>query len=125
MLAVDILLAVLITHLVMAVSVSSESDINMLTLDVLFVCIGIVLTRHHYHMVFSDFSLPRFILLAVVVHITHIIVLTRFFNWLPRGGIQKYITDLGSRSMFVESSVMIASVLLVWVIGGEPTYRVI
>jgi len=117
MLAVDILFAVLITHLLMAVNVSSESDLGTLTLDVLFVCIGIVLTRHHYHMVFSDFSLPRFILLAVVVHIFHIVVLTRFFNWLPI--IKKYITDLGSRSLWAESSMMIASVLLLWVIRGD------
>jgi hypothetical protein len=119
----DILLAVLITHLVMAVSVSSESDINMLTLDVLFVCIGIVLTRHHYHMFFSGFSLPRFILLAVVVHIFHIVVLTRFFNWLPI--IKKYITDLGSRSLWAESSMMIASVLLLWVIRGGENFILI
>lgn len=114
----DILLAVLITHLLMTGG-SSESDPGTLSLDVLFVFIGIVLTQYHYHMFFSAFSLTGFILLAVAVHITHIIVLTRFFNWLPRGGIQKYITNLGSRSLFLESSVMIASVLLLWVIGGE------
>jgi len=53
--------------------------------DVLILVIGVIITRFLYKYIFSEFSLIKFIGLAILVQIIHDYLFYLFFNAIPKG----------------------------------------
>ena len=86
--------------------------------DVLSVVIGLIIARFLYPYIFIEWSLWKFIILAVLVQITHDILFYMFFSAIPRGksGImdlfKNYASELGGFAIFGDSLIIIGTVLI-------------
>jgi hypothetical protein len=93
--------------------------------DVLIIVIGIILTRFFYPYIFSQYSLPKFLLLAVLIQITHDILFYLFCTSVKRGKSQildifkDYGKEKGSRAIVADSLMMISSILIASYLKGK------
>jgi hypothetical protein len=90
--------------------------------DVLIIVIGIILTRFFYPYIFSKYNLLNFLILAVVIQITHDILFYLFSKSIERGkskildifkdyGKEKGVGAIIADSLMIISSILIASYL--------------
>ena len=90
--------------------------------DVLIIVIGIILTRFFYPYLFSKYNLLNFLILAVVIQITHDILFYLFSKSIERGkskildifkdyGKEKGVGAIIADSLMIISSILIASYL--------------
>ena len=93
--------------------------------DVLIIIIGIILARFLYPYIFSEYSLPKFLLLAVLIQITHDILFYLFCTSVKRGKSQildifkDYGIEKGSRAIVADSLMMISSILIASYLKGK------
>jgi hypothetical protein len=86
--------------------------------DVLIIVIGIILTRFFYPYVFSKYSLPKFLLLAVLIQVIHDILFYLFSVYVQRGKseildiFKDYGKEKGSTAIVADSLMMISSILI-------------
>ena len=86
--------------------------------DVLIIVIGIIIARFLYPYIFSKYSLPKFLLLALLIQITHDILFYLFCTSVKRGKSQildifkDYGKEKGSRAIIADSLMMISSILI-------------
>ena len=86
--------------------------------DVLIIVIGIIIARFLYPYIFSKYSLPKFLLLALLIQITHDILFYLFCTSVKRGKSQildifkDYGKEKGSRAIVADSLMMISSILI-------------
>ena len=62
----------------------SQYNLSAVIADVLIILIGLIITRYIYYYIFDTFSLLKFIILAVLVQITHDVLFYIFFSNIPR-----------------------------------------
>ena len=62
----------------------SKYNLSAVIADVLIILIGLIITRAIYYYVFDSFSILKFIILAVLVQITHDILFYVLFSNIPR-----------------------------------------
>lgn len=85
--------------------------------DVIIVIIGIIITRFLYSYIFTQFSIIKFIGLALAVQITHDILFYYFFTAVPTGWnlmldtFKKYSKEVGLYAILGNSAVMFSSCL--------------
>jgi hypothetical protein len=93
--------------------------------DVLIIVIGIILARFFYPYIFSTYSLPKFLVLAVLIQITHDILFYLFCTSIKRGKSQildifkDYGKEKGSRAIIADSLMMISSILIATYLKGK------
>jgi hypothetical protein len=93
--------------------------------DVLIIVIGIIITRFLYPYIFSKYSLPKFLTLAVLVQITHDILFYLFCISIKRGKSQildifkDYGKEKGTGAIAADSLMMISSVLIASYLKGK------
>ena len=93
--------------------------------DVLILVIGIILARFFYPYIFSTYSLPKFLVLAVLIQITHDILFYLFCTSIKRGKSQildifkDYGKEKGSRAIIADSLMMISSILIATYLKGK------
>lgn len=86
--------------------------------DVLSVVIGLIIARYLYPYIFSEWKLWKFIILAVLVQITHDLLFYGFFSSIPRGksGImdlfKNYAKELKGFAIFGDSLIIIGTILI-------------
>lgn len=86
--------------------------------DVLIIVIGIILTRFLYPYVFTKYSLLKFLLLAVLIQVTHDILFYFFSVSVRRGKseildiFKDYGKEKGSGAIIADSLMMISSILI-------------
>jgi hypothetical protein len=86
--------------------------------DVLIIVLGIIIARFLYPYIFSQYSLPKFLLLAVLIQITHDILFYLFCTSVKRGKSQildifkDYGKEKGSGAIIADSLMMISSILI-------------
>ena len=96
----------------------SQYNLSAVIADVLIILIGIIICRALYYYVFESFSLLKFIILAVVVQITHDILFYALFNNIPRGvnkmldTFKDYATDVSYKAILADSGMMIMACLI-------------
>lgn len=92
--------------------------------DVLSVVIGIMIARYIYPLVFNEWSLWKFILLALAVQITHDLLFYALFSAIPRGSssimdlFKDYAKELKGFAIFGDSLIMIGTILLASFLAG-------
>ena len=93
--------------------------------DVLIIVLGIILARFFYPYIFSKYSLPKFLLLAVLIQITHDILFYLFCTSVKRGKSQildifkDYGKEKGSGAIIADSLMMISSILIASYLKGK------
>lgn len=96
----------------------SQYNLSAVIADTLIILIGLIITRAIYYYVFDSFSIVKFIILAVIVQITHDILFYVFFKSIPRGvnkmidTFKDYAIDVSYKAIFADSGMMIMSCLI-------------
>jgi hypothetical protein len=93
--------------------------------DVLIIVIGIILTRFFYPYIFSKYNLLNFLILAVVIQITHDILFYLFFKSVKRGKskildiFKDYGKEKGFGAIIADSLMIISSILIASYLKGK------
>lgn len=95
-----------------------QYNLSAVIADVLIILIGIIITRAIYYYIFDNFSLFKFIILAVIVQIIHDILFYILFSITPRGvnkmldTFKDYATDVSYKAIFADSGMIIMACLI-------------
>jgi hypothetical protein len=96
----------------------SQYNLSAVIADVLIILIGLIITRAIYYYVFDSFSIGKFVILAVIVQITHDILFYVFFSNIPRGvnkmidTFKDYALEVSYKAILADSGMMIMSCLI-------------
>ena len=97
----------------------SKYNLSAVIADVLIIVIGIILTRFFYPYIFgTQFSLYKFIGLAVIIQIIHDLLFYYLFSAIPRGrnkildSFKDYASEVGFKAVISDSAMVILSCLL-------------
>jgi hypothetical protein len=96
----------------------SQYNLSAVIADVLIILIVLIITRAIYYYIFDDFSLLKFIIIAVMLQITHDVLFYILFSNIPRGVNKMLDTfkDYASEASFVailaDSGMIIMSCLI-------------
>jgi len=96
----------------------SQYNLSAVIADVLIILIGLIITRAIYYYIFNNFSLLKFIILAVIVQIVHDILFYIFFSNTPRGvnkmldTFKDYASEVSYKAILSDSGMMIMSCLI-------------
>jgi len=100
-------------------------NLSAVIADVLIIFIGIIITRYIYPKLFSEFSIIKFTILAVLVQITHDILFYLLFKNIPRGTnmmldtFKDYANEVGFNAILSDSGMMIMASLLSSYLAGQ------
>ena len=92
--------------------------------DVLILVIGVLITRYIYPMIFKEWCVWKFLLLALAVQITHDFIFYGVFSAIPRGtsGImdlfKDYAAEYGGWAIFADSVLITGTVLVASLLAG-------
>ena len=96
----------------------SQYNLSAVIADVLIILIGLIITRAIYYYIFDSFSIIKFIILAVIVQITHDILFYVFFSNIPKGvnkmldTFKDYANDVSYKAILADSGMMIMASLV-------------
>jgi len=105
----------------------SKFNLSAVIADVLIILIGLIVTRAIYYYIFNSFSIIKFIILAVIIQITHDLLFYVFFSNIPRGTnkmidvFKDYGHDASYRAIFGDSGMMIMSCLIAYYLVNQNT----
>jgi hypothetical protein len=93
-------------------------NLSAVIADVLIILIGLIITRAIYYYIFDNFSLIKFIIIAVAVQIIHDILFYILFSNTPRGvnkmldTFKDYANDVSYKAIFADSGMIIMACLI-------------
>ena len=96
----------------------SQYNLSAVMADVLIILIVLIITRFLYYYIFDRFSLVKFIVLAVILQITHDILFYILITNIPRGvnkmidTFQDYAKEVSYNAILSDSGMMIMSSLI-------------
>jgi hypothetical protein len=102
-------------------------NLSAVLCDVLIIVIGIIIARFAYSYIFSEFSLIKFIILAVGIQIVHDLLFALLFNSIPYGTnkmidtFKDYGKEVGFKAVIADSSMMIVSCVLASYLAKQST----
>ena len=105
----------------------SQYNLSAVIADVLIILIGLIITRAIYNYVFNSFSIVKFIILALIVQITHDILFYVFFINMPRGvnkmvdTFKDYAKESSYKAILADSGMMIMSCLIASYLVNKST----
>ena len=102
-------------------------NLSAVIADVLIILIGLIITRAIYYYIFDNFSLFKFIIIAVAVQIIHDILFYIFFSNTPRGvnkmldTFKDYANDVSYKAIFADSGMIIMACLIASYLVNKST----
>jgi len=105
----------------------SQYNLSAVIADILIILIVLIITRAIYYLVFDSFSILKFIILAVILQITHDILFYVFFSNIPRGinkmidTFKDYANDVSYKAILADSGMMIMSCLIATYLVNKNT----
>lgn len=93
-------------------------NLSAVIADVLIIFIGLIIVRAIYYYIFDEFSIIKFVFLAVVVQIVHDILFYIFFKNVPRGSnkmldtFKDYASEVSFKAILSDSGMMIMASLI-------------
>ena len=105
----------------------SQYNLSAVIADVLIILIGLIITRYIYYYIFDTFSLLKFIILAVLVQITHDVLFYIFFSNIPRGvnkmldTFKDYANEVSYKAIISDSGMMIMSCIIASYLANKNT----
>ena len=105
----------------------SQYNLSAVIADVLIILIVLIITRAIYYYIFDDFSLFKFIIVAVIIQITHDILFYILFNNTPRGvnkmldTFKIYANEVSYKAILADSCMIIMSCLIATYLVNKNT----
>ena len=105
----------------------SQYNLSAVIADVLIILIGLIITRYIYYYIFDTFSLLKFIILAVLVQITHDVLFYIVFKNIPRGvnkmldTFKDYANEVSYKAILSDSGMMIMSCIIASYLANKNT----
>ena len=96
----------------------AQYNLSAVIADVLIILIGLIIVRAIYYYIFDTFSIIKFIILAVIVQVTHDILFYLFFENVPRGmnkmldTFKDYAKDVSYKAILADSGMIIMASLI-------------
>jgi hypothetical protein len=103
----------------------SEYNLSAVIADVLIILIGLIITRAIYYYIFDNFSILKFILVAVVVQVIHDILFYILFKNVPRGmnrmldTFKDYANEVSYKAIISDSGMMVMAAIIASYLAGE------
>lgn len=103
----------------------SNYNLSAVIADVLIIFIGLIIVRAIYYYVFSEFSITKFILLALIVQFTHDMLFYAFFKSTPRGmnrmldTFKDYANEVSYKAVLADGGMMIMASLVASYLAGK------
>lgn len=100
-------------------------NLSAVIADTLIIFIGIIIARFLYYYIFNDYSLIKFICLAVAIQITHDLLFYVMFKNVPRGvnrmldTFKDYAKEVSYKAVLSDSGMMICASLLSAYFAGK------
>jgi len=103
----------------------TEYNLSAVIADVLIILIGLIIVRAIYYRVFTEFSLWKFILLALIVQFTHDMLFYAFFQSVPRGmnrmldTFKDYAKEVSFKAVLADGGMMVLASLVASYLAGQ------
>ena len=103
----------------------SQYNLSAVIADVLIILIGLIITRAIYYYIFDNFSILKFILLAIVVQVIHDILFYILFKNVPRGmnrmldTFKDYASEVSYKAILSDSGMMVMAAIIASYLAGE------
>lgn len=103
----------------------AEYNLSAVIADVLIIFIGLIIVRAIYYYVFSEFSILKFIFLALIVQVVHDMLFYAFFKSVPRGTnrmldtFKDYANEVSYKAVFSDGGMMIMAALVASYLAGK------
>ena len=100
-------------------------NLSAVIADVLIIFIGLIIVRAIYYYVFTEFSILKFVALALVVQFTHDMLFYAFFSSVPRGmnrmldTFKEYAKEVGYKAVLADGGMMVAASLIASYLAGK------
>ena len=104
-----------------------QYNLSAVIADVLIILIGLIITRAIYFYIFNNFSILKFIILAVIVQIIHDLLFYIFFSNTPRGvnkmldTFKDYANEVSYKAILSDSGMMIMASLIAFYLANKST----
>jgi len=105
----------------------SQYNLSAVIADILIILIVLIITRAIYYYIFDSFSIMNFIILAVILQITHDVLFYGFFSNIPRGvnkmidTFKDYAKEISYKAILADSGMMIMSCLIASYLVNQNT----
>jgi hypothetical protein len=105
----------------------SQYNLSAVIADVLVILIVLIIARAIYYYIFDTFSILNFIILAVMLQISHDVLFYYFFSIIPRGvnkmldTFKDYAKDVSFYAILADSGMMIMSSLIAYYLVNKST----
>jgi uncharacterized protein YacL len=103
----------------------SQYNLSAVIADVLIILIGLIIARAIYYYIFDNFSILKFILVAVVVQVIHDILFYILFKNVPRGmnrmldTFKDYASEVSYKAILSDSGMMVMAAIIASYLAGE------
>lgn len=100
-------------------------NLSAVIADVLIIFIGLIIVRAIYYYIFDEFSIIKFIFLAVIVQCIHDILFYLLFNNVPKGlnmmldTFKDYANEVSYKAILADSGMMIMASLVASYLAGK------
>jgi hypothetical protein len=100
-------------------------NLSAVIADVLIIFIGLIIVRAIYYYVFTEFSILKFVALAVVVQFIHDMMFYAFFSSVPRGmnrmldTFKDYAKEVSYKAVIADSGMMIMASFIASYLAGK------
>lgn len=103
----------------------ADFNLSAVIADVLNIFIGLIIVRAIYYYVFTDFSIFKFVALALVVQFIHDMLFYAFFSSVPRGmnrmldTFKDYAKEVSYKAIFTDGGMITMASLIASYLAGK------
>ena len=103
----------------------SQYNLSAVIADVLIILIGLIIARAIYYYIFDNFSILKFILVAILVQVIHDILFYVLFKNVPRGmnrmldTFKDYASEVSYKAILSDSGMMVMAAIIASYLAGE------
>ena len=100
-------------------------NLSAVVADVLIIFIGLIIVRALYYYIFTEFSILKFITLALVVQFIHDMLFYAFFKSVPRGvnrmldSFKDYANEVSYKAILADGGMMVMAAIIGSYLAGR------
>ena len=100
-------------------------NLSAVVADVLIIFIGLIIVRALYYYIFTEFSIFKFITLALIVQFIHDMLFYAFFKSVPRGmnrmldTFKDYANEVSYKAILADGGMMVMAVIIGSYLAGK------
>jgi hypothetical protein len=103
----------------------ADYNLSAVIADVLIIFIGLIIVRAIYYYIFAEFSLLKFVFLALIVQVIHDMLFYAFFKSVPRGmnkmldTFKDYANEVSYKAVISDGGMMIMAAVVASYLAGK------